>query len=123
MATVWQDIGKFFSILGKTALAEAPVVEAELVMYDPPLGIMVTGALGLLTGVIAALHKQNPVNPPPTPFIDAQVLSSFQSLMVTINQITGEKWTFDQQALINASQAHQADLAAMAALMATVKKI
>lgn len=114
-------LGNDLKIAGKAVIAAAPFIGGVVSLYDPPLGMAITGIAGKIESAIVTAETNIPGDGAGAQK-QANVIDDWTSALALASTITGEKYIWDEAKLKEAIAASVAAKNAMSAFVSTVKK-
>lgn len=120
MPSFWKSLEHDLAVVGKDALAVAPIVGSAVGIVNPVLGTLITGLAGRITASITSV-EQTVTEAKAGQLKSQTVIDDFNNALGLAQEITGKTITFDQAALQNAINAQVAALNAFASLKSSIK--
>ncbi len=117
----WKALEHDLAIVGRDALALAPVAGVIIGMVNPAAGALFTGITGRLTSSILAAEQT--IKEEKSGALRAQtVVSDFENALSLASEISGRQYTYDKVALQAAIDGQVAALNGFAALKSSLKE-
>jgi hypothetical protein len=117
----WKTLEHDLVIVGKEALALAPLAGAAVSIVNPVAGALITGIAGRITASITSV-EQTITDAKAGVLKAATVKADFDNALALAEEISGDKFTYDPAAFQSVLDAQVSALNAMAAFKQTVKK-
>ena len=117
----WKALEHDLTVVGKDALALAPVAGAVVGVVNPAAGMLITGVGGRLTASIASV-EQTITDAKAGALKAATVKADLDNALALAQDVTGETFTYDGTALQTFIDAQVAAFNAEAAFKGTLKK-
>lgn len=116
----WKSLEHDLVVVGKDALAIAPIAGGAIGLVNPAAGALITGIAGRLNASILTVEQT--VDEAKNGQLKSDtVVSDFQSGIALAQEITGKTITYDQAALKAAIDQQVAAFNALAALKSSIK--
>lgn len=116
----WKSLEHDLAVVGKDALAIAPIAGAALSIVNPAAGALLTGIAGRLTAAITTV-EQTVTDAKSGQLKSDTVIADFMNALDLAGSITGKKYTVDQAVLKTAIDAQTAAFNAFAAVKESIK--
>ena len=116
----WKTLEHDLVIVGKEALALAPIAGAALSIVNPVAGSMLIGIAGRITSSITSV-EQTITDYKAGALKSATVKADFDNALALAEEISGKKFTYDPAAFQSTIDTQVAALNAMAAFKQTLK--
>lgn len=116
----WKTLEHDLVIVGKDALALAPVAGGIIGLVNPAAGALIIGLAGRITASVTSV-EQTITDAKAGALKSQTVIADFQNALGLAQEITGKTFTYDAAALQAAIDGQVAAFNAMATLKASVK--
>ena len=107
-------------VVGKDALAVAPIAGEVIGFVNPPLGAAIVGISGRISAMVIqaeTVHQEANAGAVKS----ADVIAGFDNILAAVNEITGKSYTYDKAAFQTAIDAEVAALNAKGVFKQTIK--